>query len=1000
MDDHGLLSQYAQDRSQEAFTSLVHRYAGLVYSAALRQTHDPHEAEDTTQAVFAALAHKAHRIRPNVVLAGWLLTAVRYQTSKDKRSRLRRRHHELQAGQMVRVMDERPSQADWERIATEIDEGIAVLGQKSRDALLLRYFDGQSMAEVGATLGIGEDAARQRVCRAIEQLREFFAGRGVEVTSLGLAGLLVANAVQAAPTHVVSLATAAATSVGIAGAAAAGAAGSWIAKGAIVMTMIKAQTTVIGVIAAILAFSVTTAVVIHRARSGDQSKVVMQPATPQSDTTGINALYAFRANMVADAQGPGPSGTVVTADGKPVSDAEVLLAANQNDVDAYGTARPGSLSVRSDKDGRFAFATGMQWTDLVVRHSQGFAHVRSAAMPKDGRIVIQPWARVEGTLRVGDKPLADQQVNLSNQSMNVVPTTNPSSSTLLPAYAPSRVQYSQTTRTDENGRFLFTRVVPGTTMLGRMVPRNLQSGVQMSHIHYAMVVETASGHKVQVELGGTGRPVVGKVVLDDPSGKLTFFGSVCPGRPQPVSLVQSLANLVGMSNQERAKAAKARLNPSSVSVSRYPRTYPVDILPDGSFRADDIPAGEYQLNISNDTMDPGGGAIETLAQGSLNFTIPEIPGGRSDEPLDVGTLAVHVRPRAEIGAPAPALEAKKPDGSTLKLSDYRGKYVVLTFLEGSRGDGRSLTVSLMYPSMKIIQDRIGSSGQIAILNIILLEQDRTEGQVLGMDAAGTVAMVENWRQRLDPAYVNFPTTYLIDPEGKVLARASSSSNRLYGEIDRALGYMRWKRSGVRVLTEILPEKEVGAAFPFKTVPTISMEDAGQSAIFSIVDGNKADSAGGPSTLNDGLGPLHARDESLMFTFAPNTLESRLKADLGKVIEVSQINTFAWYKDSNRWAQVYRVYGSDGSQSGFDPEPKIGADPASCGWSLIAAVDTRATAGGTDPKNGVMGQSGVSIQGETGPIGKYRHLLFVSFATATHTAWGQTFWSEIDIVERK
>jgi len=414
------------------------------------------------------------------------------------------------------------------------------------------------------------------------------------------------------------------------------------------MAASKQQTAVIGAIVAVLLIGVTTGVVIHQLRSRDQSEVVVvQSAVPQPGDVVDTARRTVP-------QVPGPSGTVVTGDGKPVASAEVLLATARTYVQVYSPARSGGPSVRSDKDGRFAFPAGEEWTDLVVRHTQGFAHVRSGAMPKDGRIVIQPWARVEGTLRVGDKPLADQQVSLRDEGMNVVPTTNPSNTMQIPVYAPSNVLYSQTVRTDENGQFVFARVAPGTSILARLAPRNLQSGVQMSHVHYAKMIETTPGQTVQVELGGTGRPVVGKVVLDDSSEKLTFFGSV------------------------RSAAA---------AVTRYPITYPVDISPDGSLRADDIPTGEYQLDVSSDTMDPGGGAIETLAQGSLNFTIPEIPGGRSDEPLDVGTLTVHVRPHVKIGAPAPALEARKPDGSTLKLSDYRGKHVLLMFTENARRYG-------------------------------------------------------------------------------------------------------------------------------------------------------------------------------------------------------------------------------------------------------------------------------------------------------------------------
>src|SRR5437868_3410053 len=60
-DDFELLQQFVRERSDAAFEALSKRHAGLVYSAALRQTGDPHMAEDVTQAVFAVLARFVQR---------------------------------------------------------------------------------------------------------------------------------------------------------------------------------------------------------------------------------------------------------------------------------------------------------------------------------------------------------------------------------------------------------------------------------------------------------------------------------------------------------------------------------------------------------------------------------------------------------------------------------------------------------------------------------------------------------------------------------------------------------------------------------------------------------------------------------------------------------------------------------------------------------------------------------------------------------------------------
>jgi DNA-directed RNA polymerase specialized sigma24 family protein len=59
MDDWQLLNNYAAKNSEAAFRTLVERYAGMVYHAALRQTGNSHAAEDVSQVVFIALAQKA-----------------------------------------------------------------------------------------------------------------------------------------------------------------------------------------------------------------------------------------------------------------------------------------------------------------------------------------------------------------------------------------------------------------------------------------------------------------------------------------------------------------------------------------------------------------------------------------------------------------------------------------------------------------------------------------------------------------------------------------------------------------------------------------------------------------------------------------------------------------------------------------------------------------------------------------------------------------------------
>ena len=208
-DDSVLLRQYAENHSDEAFAALVTRHINLVYSVALRCVGDPHQAEEVAQAVFILLAKKAAQLRHDKALSSWLFQTTRLTASNFIRGETRR-HRREQEAHMQSVLND-PATGVWPRIAPLLDDAVAGLNEKDRDAIVLRFYEGRSLREVGAALGASEDAAEKRVSRAVERLREFFAKRGVTVGASGLVVVISANAVQAAPVGlVVTISTAAA----------------------------------------------------------------------------------------------------------------------------------------------------------------------------------------------------------------------------------------------------------------------------------------------------------------------------------------------------------------------------------------------------------------------------------------------------------------------------------------------------------------------------------------------------------------------------------------------------------------------------------------------------------------------------------------------------------------------------------------------------------------------------------------------------------------------
>ena len=92
-----------------------------------------------------------------------------------------------------------PEPEVWNQVSPLLEPALATLKATDQDAIVLRFFDGMSLLQVGDALGVSEEAAKKRVHRALEKLRKFFTKRGVVLSLTAIAATLSANSVQAAP---------------------------------------------------------------------------------------------------------------------------------------------------------------------------------------------------------------------------------------------------------------------------------------------------------------------------------------------------------------------------------------------------------------------------------------------------------------------------------------------------------------------------------------------------------------------------------------------------------------------------------------------------------------------------------------------------------------------------------------------------------------------------------------------------------------------------------
>ena len=288
--DLDLLRQFARENSQDAFTEIVRRHVNLVYSAALRQVRSPQLAEEIAQSVFADLARAAKKLNSETILTAWLYSVARRTAIDAIRKESRRQLREQIAVEMNNM---NATANNWTQIEPLLDDAMAALDETDRSAILLRYFENKTLREVGEALGTNDDAAQKRVSRAVERLREFFSKRNVTIGASGLALIISANAVQAAPIGLAATISAAAVIAGTAVHT------SSIIAATKTIAMTTLQKTLITVTVAVLAGAgIYQAKQAHDARNAasklqaEQTPLAMEIARLQAEANKLSELLA------------------------------------------------------------------------------------------------------------------------------------------------------------------------------------------------------------------------------------------------------------------------------------------------------------------------------------------------------------------------------------------------------------------------------------------------------------------------------------------------------------------------------------------------------------------------------------------------------------------------------------------------------------------------------------------------------------------------------------
>jgi peroxiredoxin len=197
----------------------------------------------------------------------------------------------------------------------------------------------------------------------------------------------------------------------------------------------------------------------------------------------------------------------------------------------------------------------------------------------------------------------------------------------------------------------------------------------------------------------------------------------------------------------------------------------VNLAPDGSFRIDDVPPDEYRLSVSvndNNTVRERG----PFAILGHVFTIPPVPGGRSDEPLDLGFLRLQPAVTLAVGAPAPAFEVTTTDGKKLAVpGDFQGKFLLLDF--ATLWDTQS---ALQIARLNDVREKFKDDPRFTLLSLTsAADGPETRKSIKEKGEPWPQAIIGPLSNPIASAYgvsvrqSGLPTTILIGPDGKVAA---------------------------------------------------------------------------------------------------------------------------------------------------------------------------------------------------------------------------------------
>ena len=440
--------------------------------------------------------------------------------------------------------------------------------------------------------------------------------------------------------------------------------------------------------------------------------------------------------------------SVKTADGKPAASVNVLLVTPQDylqlrDTQVFNQNQEGT-SFQTDADGNFELPPQPGDFGLVAASEAGFALTQRADFTNSSTLTLQPWGRMEGVFLNNGRPMVDQKFYFFLGDVN----------------SRLNVWSQESAPSDEQGRFVFAHVPPGIVRIELKQPTTANSWSYLELV--TTNVEAGRTNMVQINLEG--RPVTGHLQrsadLTNDVDLTQFQISLQPDVLGPkVPDEMDSPEKVQKWYQDWTKTDAGRKYLEAMR-----KRSQLQVKADGTFHANTVAPGKY--NLAGRLWQNG----TVLAQiDRQDVVVPEASTNNPAAPFDLGAVIVKSVKHLNIGDPAPDFSTKTLDGQALKLSDFKGKYVLLDFWATWCGPCVAET-----PNMKATYDAFGKDPKFVMISLSLDPKiSAPEKFVHDKDIQWVQGFLGEWSKDTvtkDYAVFGIPSIFLIGPDGKIIAQ--------------------------------------------------------------------------------------------------------------------------------------------------------------------------------------------------------------------------------------